>query len=151
MTDKELRSLNRVQLLEILIKLSEENEELKKEVDALTKKLNDRKIALEQAGSIAEAALSLNGVFESAQAAARQYLDNIEIINSECAAAKAKAEAEAVELIAEAQQAARQIIKNAKEKADKSNDKKSRKSESRKNSGKTSRETSAKLTEDKKA
>ena len=38
----------------------------------------DRKIKLREAGSIAEAALRLNGIFEAAQAAADQYLENIE-------------------------------------------------------------------------
>lgn len=36
-----------------------------------------RRIELEKSGSIAEAALKLNGVFEAAQRAADQYLDNI--------------------------------------------------------------------------
>ena len=36
-----------------------------------------REIELEEAGSIAEAALRLNGVFEAAQRAAEQYLVNV--------------------------------------------------------------------------
>ena len=36
-----------------------------------------RRIELEKAGSIAEASLRLNGVFEAAQKAADQYLENI--------------------------------------------------------------------------
>jgi hypothetical protein len=39
--------------------------------------VNDNKIDIEESGSIAEAALKINGVFEAAQAAADQYLDNI--------------------------------------------------------------------------
>ena len=37
----------------------------------------DRTLRLEQVGSIAEAALSLNRVFEAAQAAADQYLESV--------------------------------------------------------------------------
>lgn len=41
--------------------------------------LNSRRIELEDAGSIAEAALRLNGIFEVAQQAAEQYLYNIRV------------------------------------------------------------------------
>lgn len=43
----------------------------------------NRRIELEQAGSIAMAALSLNGVFETAQKAADQYLYNIHLMHNE--------------------------------------------------------------------
>lgn len=41
--------------------------------------LHSRRIELEEAGSIAEAALQLNGIFEVAQQAAEQYLYNIRV------------------------------------------------------------------------
>ena len=47
------------------------------------KELASRQIRLEQAGSIAEAALKLNGVFEAAQAACNQYLENIRLQGEE--------------------------------------------------------------------
>lgn len=40
--------------------------------------LESRRIELEEAGSIAEAALRLNGVFEAAQKAADQYIYNLQ-------------------------------------------------------------------------
>ena len=43
----------------------------------MEEQLKDRRILLGQAGSIAEAALRLNGVFEAAEAAAQQYLENV--------------------------------------------------------------------------
>ena len=43
----------------------------------LRRQLADRTLRLEQVGSIAEAALSLNRVFEAAQAAADQYLESV--------------------------------------------------------------------------
>ena len=43
----------------------------------LHRQLADRTLRLEQVGSIAEAALSLNRVFEAAQAAADQYLESV--------------------------------------------------------------------------
>ena len=42
-----------------------------------------RRIELEEAGSIAEASLRLNGVFEAAQKAADQYLENLRRLSEE--------------------------------------------------------------------
>ena len=77
MTDRELRKLSRAELLEMLLIQSKEVDRLSKELDEANRKLDDRKILLENSGSIAEAALKLNGVFEAAQMAADQYLENI--------------------------------------------------------------------------
>lgn len=45
--------------------------------DTLRKARTTRRIELEEAGSIAEAALRLNGIFDLAQKAADQYLENV--------------------------------------------------------------------------
>lgn len=83
MTDKELRKLSRIDLLELLLEKSRENEKLKEELEQVKAQLDDRKINIEKAGSIAEAALALNGVFQAAQAAADQYLENLRRISGE--------------------------------------------------------------------
>lgn len=77
MTDKELRRMSRSELLEMLIAQIEENEKLRQSLDEAKKALSNRQIVIEQAGTMAEAALKLNGVFEAADQAARQYLENI--------------------------------------------------------------------------
>ena len=81
MTDKELKKLSRSELLEMLIIQSKRVDELEKLNQSLERALEEeranRTIMLEEAGSIAEAALRLNGIFEAAQAAADQYLENI--------------------------------------------------------------------------
>lgn len=77
MTSRELKKLSRAQLLELLLKLSRENEQLRARQEELEYRLQDRAIQIETVGSIAEAALKLNGVFEAAQAAAAQYLENV--------------------------------------------------------------------------
>ena len=77
MTDKELRKLRRGELLEMLLEQTKENERLKKQLADLKAQLENREIILKRSGSIAEAALKLNGVFEAAQKAADQYLENI--------------------------------------------------------------------------
>ena len=45
--------------------------------DTLRQERNTRRIELQEAGSIAEAALRLNGIFETAQKAADLYLENV--------------------------------------------------------------------------
>lgn len=74
---RELKRLGRAELLELLLEESQENASLRSRVRELEKQLNDREIEIENAGSIAEAALRLNGVFEAAEEAAKQYLENI--------------------------------------------------------------------------
>ena len=77
MTENELKKLSRKQLLELLLKQAERVEELEAEVESLQARLDDKTVGVNEAGSIAEAALKLNGVFAAAQAAADQYLENI--------------------------------------------------------------------------
>lgn len=83
MTDKELRRMSRSELLEMLIEQMEENERLKQSLAQAQAELLDRRITIDRTGSIAEAALALNGVFEAADKAARQYLENIRLIAEE--------------------------------------------------------------------
>ena len=77
MTDKELQKLSRSALLEMLLEQSRENDRLRAQVEELARQLSDRQFKIDQAGSIAEASMQINQVFESAQAAAEQYLENI--------------------------------------------------------------------------
>lgn len=77
MTDRELRKLSRQDLLELLLQESRENERLRGELEEANRQLADRKIAIDSVGSIAEAALELNGVFRAAEKAAAQYVENI--------------------------------------------------------------------------
>lgn len=79
MTEKELRRLSRMDLLEMLLEQSKEVEQLRAELETVKKQLEDRRIMEQEAGSIAEASLKLNKVFEAAQQAADQYLENIRI------------------------------------------------------------------------
>jgi len=69
-----LRKLSRFQLLELLARQERELQSLREELKTRDAALADRRICMEQSGSIAEAALKINEVFESAQRAADQYL-----------------------------------------------------------------------------
>ena len=75
---KALKKLSRVELLEMLLDVSGENETLRAENEMLRQELEEKRIRLKESGSIAEAALKLNDVFSAAQAAADQYLLSVE-------------------------------------------------------------------------
>ncbi len=94
MTEKELRRLSRMDLLEMLLEQSKEVERLQTELETVKKQLDDRRIMEQEAGSIAEAALRLNKVFEAAQQAADQYLENIRILAENSQQRRGKDEAE---------------------------------------------------------
>lgn len=78
MTDKDLQKLKRIELLEILIEQGKTIERLEKELASANKKLEDRNIHLTEAGSIADAAVQISGIFEAAQSAAHIYLENVQ-------------------------------------------------------------------------
>lgn len=71
--------MSRSKLLEILVSQSREIDRLKAELETAESKLRDREIQIASCGSIAEAALKLNEVFEAAQRAADQYLENVRL------------------------------------------------------------------------
>ncbi|MDY4635396.1 MAG: DNA repair protein [Candidatus Limivicinus sp.] len=79
MTDKELRGLSRRELLELLVAREKENQQLRQELDDARAELNKRQIDVTKAGTMAEAALLLNGIFDAADRAALQYLENIRL------------------------------------------------------------------------
>ena len=77
MDDRDLRKLNRQELLEILLEITAENDALKEENNRLRNNLKSKKMMIENAGSLAEASLKISAVFERAQLAADIYLKNI--------------------------------------------------------------------------
>ncbi len=128
MNDRDIRRLRRSELLEILIESSKENEKLRAqinglnaEIEELNGKLSDRTIKIEKAGTLAEAALLLNGVFDSAQAAAQQYLDNLQSLyereEENCIRKEAQVRAIAQRLLDETNKKCKEMTKEAEEKA----------------------------------
>jgi Trp operon repressor len=77
MTDKELKKLSRSELLGLLITQMEENDKLSIEIDRLQEELNQKKIIIKNAGSIAEAAVGINKIFEAADLAVKQYIESV--------------------------------------------------------------------------
>ena len=94
MTEDQLHRLSRKDLLEMMIAQEKEMETLKKELDEARKALKNREIAIDEAGSIAVAALQINGIFEAAQAASQQYIENIQKLNDRQSALCAERDAD---------------------------------------------------------
>lgn len=103
MTDRELRRLSRADLLEMMIALSKENEQLRIELVETQQRLADRIVSLERAGSIAEAALQLNGVFEAAQNACEQYIENMRVRSERSAQMEAETREKCARMLEEAE------------------------------------------------
>lgn len=107
MTDNELKKLSRNDLLQMLLEQSREVQSLRAQLAEAQNALQDRTIAIDKAGSIAEASLQLNGVFQAAQAACQQYMDNISSLSQRqeevCARMEAESRQRAEQMIADAQ------------------------------------------------
>ncbi len=115
MADKELRRMNRTELIEIIYALQQNDKTLRNENEDLRRRLDDRMIRLENAGSIAEAALSLNHIFEDAQNAASQYLESLAEDKKQAEEILADAEKRAEEILTDAEKRAEEILADAKE------------------------------------
>ena len=82
MTEKELKKLNRKQLLELLLIQTSRADELEAQLAEAHAKLKKRELLEMEAGTMAEAALRINGVFEAVDAAAAQYIQNIKRLSA---------------------------------------------------------------------
>jgi hypothetical protein len=103
MVSKELKKLSRRELVDIIYQLKKNEQLLQDEIASLQEALEDRRIHLSTAGSIAEAAISITNVLSSAQAAADLYLQEVTCM-------KQDAEIECAKMIDEAKQQAAEII-----------------------------------------
>ena len=88
MQENDLHKLGKTDLLTLIYKQEKQIQQLTKEVEELKQQLEDRTIKMKEAGSIAEASLKINKIFEVAQQAADEYLKSIKEVNKpshECA------------------------------------------------------------------
>lgn len=115
MTDKEVRKLSRAELLEMLIAQSNLVESLQKQLEEANQKLASRQILLQDSGSIAEASLKLSGIFEAAQNAADQYLENVSQVQEKCDAMERAAREEAERILSDAQKTSEEMVRAAEQ------------------------------------
>ena len=111
MTDKEFRKLKRGDLIAIIYEYQKKQEELVKEIDELRAQLESKNLKISKAGSIAEAVVGLDLLFETAQKTADDYVEQIRLANEE-------AEKKAAGIIEQAEKEAADIISKARDKAD---------------------------------
>ena len=83
MSRSNFRRLKRIELHEIMLAQSKEIDRLRDELAEANEKLENQEIKLANAGSIAEASLSLTKVFEESQREADLYLKNVKQMNGE--------------------------------------------------------------------
>ena len=122
MTEKELRRLGRGDLLNLLLEQSRENQRLREQLQAAQDALADKAIRIDKAGSIAEASLQLNGVFQAAERACQQYTENIARLSQHqqviCARREKESQKKALQIVADAQKQAEDATTAAQKKCD---------------------------------
>ena len=132
MQSNNLKSLKRDELLKMMLQQAKELESLKQEMEARNSELEQYKKRLERAqpaaakrevsfdepGAITDAALQLNGIFEVAQAAGQQYIENIQRLSEHqenvCAQRDAASRAEAEAMLAQTRQKCQEMEENAR-------------------------------------
>lgn len=77
MDNKKIRKISKKELLEVLLSQAKRIEELELELSDTKKKLTSKKIMIDESGSIADASIKINEIFECAQKTADQYLFNV--------------------------------------------------------------------------
>ena len=107
MISKELKKLNRRELVDIIYQLKKNEEQLKEKIASLEADLQDKRIHLSVAGSIAEAATDITGIFSVAQSTADLYLNEI-------VSMKEDTERECAKMIEEAQKKVESIMSEGK-------------------------------------
>ncbi|MGM9640965.1 MAG: hypothetical protein ACI3V3_06320 [Faecousia sp.] len=121
MTQRELKKMSRSDLLEMLLEQSRENDRLREQLQHAEELLNNRQLMLDEAGSIAEASLRINRVFETAQEAANQYLENIRALSGRqetvCEKMERETQQKCQRLLAETQEKCDAMTKKAEEEA----------------------------------
>ena len=80
---KTAQKRSRAQLEALAVQQAQEIAELRGQLEKAQAQLHEREIVCERAGTMADAAMTLNGVFKAADDAAAQYLENIRAFTEE--------------------------------------------------------------------
>lgn len=121
-----LKHLGRKELLELMLEIRNENERIAKQAQdisnqnrTLLEQLKDKTLKINKAGTLAEATFLLNGVYESANVAAQQYLDNLQDLYDrekiQCELKEADASKQAQRMLDDATKQCERLIKSAQE------------------------------------
>ena len=83
MVGKELKKLSRRELVDIIYQLKKNEQEKQEQITALEAALQEKRIRVSMAGSIAEAATDITQIFSTAQRTADLYLQEIAAMKNE--------------------------------------------------------------------
>ena len=78
MINKDLKRLSRRELVDVIYQMKKNEEQLQEKIASLEEALEEKRIRLSSAGSIAEAAVDITNVFSAAQSTADIYLQEIQ-------------------------------------------------------------------------
>lgn len=122
MANKELKKLNRTELLELLLLQTKETERLQEQLKKTEAMLAEKNLRIREAGNLADAVLAVNKVAETTQAAAQQYLDNIAAMENDvrilCGKKILAVRREAEKILLNARREAEQIVSAARREAE---------------------------------
>ena len=99
MIGKELNKMNRRELVDIIYQMKKNEQRMQEKIASLEAALQDKRLRISEAGSIAEAAVSITKVLSVAQEAADLYLHEISCM-------KAEAEKQCAKMLKEARRKA---------------------------------------------
>ena len=106
MLGTELKKLSRRELVDVIYQMKKQEQTMQEEINALQAALQDKRLRLSAAGSVADAAASVSDLLSAAQSTADLYLNEI-------ACMKEEARQECDKLIAEAQRKAEALLTDA--------------------------------------
>lgn len=119
MTDKDLKKLNRRDLLILLADQTERADNLEEKLRKTEKELEEQQISINESGTIAEAALKISGIFQAADAAVATYVENIKQLNDRqttvCQDMEEISKRKAEKIVQDAEKEAAVIIQDAKD------------------------------------
>ena len=81
--EKELKKLSRRELVDVIYRMKKNEEQMQEEIAYLQYELEDKRIRISDAGSIADAAAEITQIFSSAQETAELYLNEIACMKEE--------------------------------------------------------------------
>lgn len=108
MVGKELKKLSRRELVDIIYQMKKNEQQMQEEIAALQELLQDKRIRVSVAGSIAEAAADITQIFSTAQMTADLYLHEI-------ACMKADTQRECAKMLEDARKQVQDILEDGAE------------------------------------
>lgn len=81
--NNDLKKLSRRELVDVIYQMKKNEDELLEQIASLEASLEEKRIRLSSAGSIAEAAVDITNVFSAAQTTADLYLQEIQVMKED--------------------------------------------------------------------